>query len=340
MNCNKTYNVQTAVVQFRPSGKLLIDKTFSLTKLISSINLYQLHTLVMFNAKGIDLNSRVIQSSNLRNLALVYSLFSVYSNSTQVNECSFKGDRNFISSFKTIYLRQTVYPKSICPLIFYQSSLEFVYFTDITNSLLVKNRLKFGDSTFEVTIDTLRTVYFELNYERLTLDNFNANLFKHTQSLFILGILDSIDTELFYNFKNLLTIDFKINNLDDFFHQGNKWLPFLNAHVNVNLSNLDEMETSIQALKFFRLSIYQIKAFQSFSDVYTYPNEDICLFKDFPHHHLVFPYIFPDEKLECTCTLKWLNLFIMRFKSMESNSYSIAEDEDRANIYYDCRDTF
>jgi len=72
-------------------------------------------------------------------------------------------------------------------------------------------------------------------------------------------------------------------------------------------------------MKFFWLSIYQVKAFQSFIDIYTYPNEDICLFKDFPHSHLVFAYIFPDEKLKCTCTLKWLNLYVKHFKPMESN---------------------
>jgi hypothetical protein len=341
MDCNQTYNAHSSVVQFRPNRKILIDETFSLTKLINSVHLYNVHTLVMFNIKGIDLNSRVIESTHLNNLALVYSLFSVYTNSTQVNECNAKGSRNFISSFKSIYFRQTIYSKSICPLIFNQSSLELVYFTDITNSYLIKNKLKFDNSSQKVTINTLKTVYFELNYERLTLDNFDVNLFKYTQSLFLVGILESIDTDLFSYFKNLKIIDFKINNLDAFFQQGNKWLPFLNSNINVNMSSEIEIKASIKSMKFFFLSIYQVKAFQSFIDMYTYPNEDICLFKDFPHHHLVFPFIFPDEKLECTCTLKWLNLYVTHFKLIDSNTYTISNNnENRTNIYYDCREAF
>jgi len=294
----------------------------------------------MFNIKGIDLNSRVIRSVNLRNLALVYSSFSVYSNSTLLSECNYKGRRNFISSFKSIYFRQFIYPKSICTLVFNQSALETVYFTDITNSLLVKNRLTFEDSADKVTINTLKNVYFELSYERLTLDIFNANLFKYAPRLNLVGILESIDTYLFTNFKNLRTIELKINNLDEFFHQGNRWLPNLNADINVDLSNLDELKTKIQSMKFFWLSIYQVKAFQSFIDIYTYPNEDICLFKDFPHSHLVFAYIFPDEKLKCTCTLKWLNLYVKHFKPMESNFYTLSNDESRTNVYFDCKATF
>ncbi len=146
MDCNQTYGIQSSVVQFRPNRKLLIDETFSLTRLINSINLFNVQTLVMFNIKGIDLNSRAIESRHASNLGLVYSLVSVYSNSTLLNECSDTGRRNFLSSFKSIYFRQCIYPESLCTLIFVQSALEVIYFTDKTNSLLVKNRLRFNDS--------------------------------------------------------------------------------------------------------------------------------------------------------------------------------------------------
>ena len=39
---------------------------------------------------------------------------------------------------------------------------------------------------------------------------------------------------------------------------------------------------------------------------YIYPNEDLCLFKDFPHKQLVIPSIFSLEEIECSCTLIWL----------------------------------
>jgi hypothetical protein len=40
---------------------------------------------------------------------------------------------------------------------------------------------------------------------------------------------------------------------------------------------------------------------------YAYPDEDLCLFKDFPHDSNVFVYIQnANKEYECTCTLVWL----------------------------------
>ena len=46
----------------------------------------------------------------------------------------------------------------------------------------------------------------------------------------------------------------------------------------------------------------------SFDPIYEYPDEDVCLFKEFPHEHLVLPLIVSGKQLNCTCTLMWLQL--------------------------------
>jgi hypothetical protein len=48
----------------------------------------------------------------------------------------------------------------------------------------------------------------------------------------------------------------------------------------------------------------------SFEKVFDYPDEDLCLFKDFPHSHLVVPIISPGVKIACTCTLQWLEMYL------------------------------
>ena len=48
----------------------------------------------------------------------------------------------------------------------------------------------------------------------------------------------------------------------------------------------------------------------SFEKVFDYPDEDLCLFKEFPHSHLVVPIISPGVKIACTCTLQWLEMYL------------------------------
>ena len=49
--------------------------------------------------------------------------------------------------------------------------------------------------------------------------------------------------------------------------------------------------------------------YSSFTTFYSYPEEDICYFKDFPHKHLVIPYLYTMRKINCTCTLKWIHFY-------------------------------
>jgi hypothetical protein len=312
MSCNQTYNT-TSAVQFRP------NKSLSFGKLIKSTNLALLNTLVFSNTQDVDLNSKIIKKY-ISNLVFVYAEFNIYSNGTFLNECNRhlydSKYSNIITKFKSIYFRQVIYPKTICSLIFRNSSLEIVFFADITNSFLVKNRIRLIDDASnntrldDVRLKSLKVIYLELSYERLTSNILNFNLFQNVQVLYLIGVLESIETELFANFSQLKSIEFKINNLNEIFHQDTKWMSYLNRNIRVNLSNASEINRKIHLNEMFILAIYSAKRFQSFIEHYSYLNEDICLFKDFPHSHLVFALIFPHEKLNCTCTLKWLYLYM------------------------------
>jgi hypothetical protein len=344
-DCNQTYNT-TSVVQFRPKKKILIDENFLSKKIFSPSNLLKLDTLVFYNIKGIDLNSMLIKKQ-IRTFILMFSEMNIYSNGTLLSECrsnfTRKSQPNILSTFKEIYFRQVIFPTSICSLIFRDSTMINIYFTDITNSLLVKNRLRFVDAypSLKLEIKSLKRFYLELYYESLTRDTLNLNIFEHAKSLFLIGILTNIEMELLGNFTNLKVIVFKVNNLNEFFQQDNKWMNCLNMKVNVNLSNSNEIKQQLKLNKMFILSIYHTKAFQSFIDFYSYPDEDICLFKDFPHSHLVFPLVYPDKKLECTCTLAWLHLYAFYLKSNFLNEvYSVSGEENQTNIYSDCNQNF
>ena len=76
----------------------------------------------------------------------------------------------------------------------------------------------------------------------------------------------------------------------------------------------------------FNENILVLLIYQSIENVtyYSYPNEDLCLFKDFPHQRLVVPILRPNTKSECTCT----ELFLIQY----SNKYTDFIDYLNKNV--------
>ncbi len=78
----------------------------------------------------------------------------------------------------------------------------------------------------------------------------------------------------------------------------------------MNLKKAREFRGNIRRL----VSIeFAVQSWFRFNTYYTFPNEDFCLFKDFPHSQLVLPLVIFDasrfEYTECTCTLVWLQQY-------------------------------
>ena len=246
-------------------------------------------------------------------LILEYSNFEMYLNANILNECSpiiydaRMPKRSFLSSFNQIVFRQVFYPKSVCPLIFRKTFLTEIFFTDMTNSFLVKKRLRFFSMNQTFGVKMSKNLYFELHYEQFSFGLFSIQPFQSVEYLTIVGILNNVEDDLFKELTKLRGITLRIDNLKEFFHNGNKWMAYLNNHVQLRHNNKLEIQANIKSNKHTMLVILSAKLSESFFNVYRYPDEDLCLFKAFPHEHLVFPLIYPEERLECTCLLKWLN---------------------------------
>jgi hypothetical protein len=147
----------------------------------------------------------------------------------------------------------------------------------------------------------------EVFNERLTSSLLQPSLFDRLVELKTVNTFKSIQVGLLSEFKRLKVIDLFVSK--EFFHfDTTRWMLDLNAKVKwVNLTNLTQVKENIHAFMLIRF-IYKNK-FVSFDQMYEYPLEDICLFKYFPHSHLVYPLIVPGKRLKCTCTLKWLQLY-------------------------------
>ena len=319
LDCNQTYNI-TPYVAMWPKYPLVIDENFRLDKVFNQTQINSIAILELDNLMGVDLNSRsfifapgkLIQKIIILKVSM--SKFNIYSNSVLIEneKCdmvTYNTSLNFFKYFFKILLRNVEYPKVWCPYFFKDFHLAHLFLLDITNSFLIKNRLNFYqlNSSNHTYLKYLVSLQLYLTYESLNRNSLSPELFQKMNMLTIRGILDGIEMSLFQNFRDLRVIDFEIGNLREFFHTGNQWMLYLNLDFNVT--------TIYDFKRILGLRFIYLKRIFSFASIYEYPDEDLCLFKNFPHERLVYSIIIPGKKLVCTCTLYWLQSNLHEFKS-------------------------
>jgi hypothetical protein len=106
-----------------------------------------------------------------------------------------------------IQLRNVNFPKKLCPFLFRNFDVYTLALASITNSFLIKNRLNFYQlNSTKVVLKFLNELIFGLTYESLNTNNLSPVLFRNIKYLSIAGVLNSIDTELFKVFQELISI--------------------------------------------------------------------------------------------------------------------------------------
>jgi hypothetical protein len=346
LKCNQTYNI-TEYVSMWPKAPLIVDKRFVLKKIFNQSRIDAMKIFEIGNIKGIDLNSRpFIQVKNrfkqIAFLHIFHSNLDTYSNATLIksDDCNLENYNRSISFIRFMYgirIHQSRYPQKWCPYFFTGFDAVNLVLKEIKNSFLSKNRLNFYQlNTSHVLLRKLYALQLIMTYETLDNNNLSPCLFKNMKYLGVTGVLNGIKSDLFIPFQNLKIIDLAISNLREFFHQGNRWM----SALNVNKSRQSKKHRLI--LKFIYL-----KQSVSFDSIYEYPNEDLCLFREFPHARHVYPLIVPGKQPECTCTLLWLQANISRYLNEIRliNEYSLNYQEEYVeasvrNVFLYCNESF
>ena len=356
LDCNQAYNI-TDLLCILPNKKLLLDNSSKLDTIISAKKVRLISVVFLRNVIGIDIHSEpfTIQASNyalMIELGISLSKFDIYSNRTLVDysQCdplAYNNTNRFFNSFFSILFESVVYPKTWCPYFFLDSKIAKLEFKSVTNSFINMNRLHFWSvdtRTSHVFAKFLKWLSFDVFYETLNRDIFNYNLFKNVYSVAVFGVLNGVEASLFQETTQMRYLDFNIHNFKEFFHRDIAWMAHLNYYVNVDIFNASDIAAHI-GLR-LRLRFQNRKNKYSFQSVYEYPDEDFCRFYDFPHNRLVYPIIVPGLRLNCTCTLYWLQWFYrhyrmyLNFKSEYSLNYQAMPLSALTETFYFCDSTF
>jgi hypothetical protein len=317
------YNIE--YLKIFAKKNILLNNDLNINGVLKIINRTFSKINVLFqNVNGFNENSQLENGSEKRwnnriiSFQMKNVIFDFYRKRKflSIQECSsenFGPKTSFFGSLETlILLGKTFYNNKICPYVFMNTKLKSLFLNDISNSLIFKNRFEFlsTDATkdFDMNIKKLFLLNLHLYFEAITLDNLNPLVFKNITNLILEGNLEYIDENLFESFTKIKNIAIKSDELINFFHRGIKWISSLNRNVNVSFNNEAQLRANIHKL----VSIeFDVLNWLQFNKYYTFPNEDICLFKQFPHSQLIIPLLvysplkFNKEE-ECSCTTYWL----------------------------------
>lgn len=332
-NCSEP--ISMGIWEIKPNGQIILDNTLNLTGLsIRSSGIY--FSICLFNFKGLDIASNPFSQLHLINYSneniwwfLDNSKFDFYLNSVQINhkECNFTM-LNFLSKAQILrFGKNLIYPDVVCGYAFRNARIKILTIEKLANSIILKRQLNFID----LDMFDINSMVYQLNlnfYHSEVSDKLiNKFIFRYLTILDLNGIIPLIQPDLFRNFKHLRLLRIRSQNVKSVFIRQNKWLNFLNLGVEVDLINKTQLDENLT--KIVVLVLYQMFENVTF---YDYPDEDFCLFADFPHKRMVLPTLKPSRKSSCSCTEIFLIQYSYKYAlliefmfSKVMTSYSLIE---------------
>jgi hypothetical protein len=248
---------------------------------------------------GWTISDKLTSNGDKFTLTVISSTMLFYVNGTPLGEYECRDNlvKNFIRGTFFNYFDDIVFGTAvdfgksgpICPFIFANAQLDSFEIDSLVDCFLVTNLFQFQEVKATSFINSaigdlwLRGYNFQLNESVM-----NSLAFEQVQTLGLEGTISGIQVDFKKSFKYLTNIQIMARVFKNFFHQvGLDWTSQVNNESFVTFS---EFET--------RMILKQ--------GVYTYPNEDLCLFVVFPLRNRVTPVLDSAHLTECTDTMAWL----------------------------------
>lgn len=280
---------------------------------------------------------------NKFNLAILDSNFKFVGGSTGnvqqenvlLNECDFQTQAenfNFVfSNLKIIEftLSNILFERTMCPFLFKN--------TAISNLIINEPLGAFGFDTIKITSPSINIfTLLNTNIAQISFDYgksptqvqpqwldaqtmLNQFMFAQLNRINLVSApqLAYIQEDTFVTLKSVRK--FEINNvrLKSLLTRNRRWLRNLN--FNGLTYDMDKLQIDLA----LEQSVFQLLIWVN--DDWSFNEEsDICLFRNFPHNKLVFPFLlFSKTSLPCTCTVYWLYRYFAKYQSVYNLNQNI-----------------
>ncbi len=328
-------------------------KVFECVELHAPNSQLDVNELLKFT--GLSINGRLIISNiksfnafynpfrqityNMLSISIFNSVIKFYGNVVNsidmaiLNECKYdQSVRNFnfifgnlkLVEFSTYYC---YFDRPICPLYFQNSKFDYYSVVDPLGAYGFVNVIySYAMTNSSGILNTnIRQADFSYGVQNLEQPEWfdtqcilNIDLFKDLNRLNINSAtrLAYIQEDTFKNLINVKKLEINKVNLKELLTRNRRWVKNLNFNQTVfNFEN--QRLSSVIMEKIFKLIIW--------ADSWTFNEEkDICLWRNFPHEKLVFPFIINSPtNLPCTCTVYWMYKNLAKYQTIYSLNQNI-----------------
>lgn len=190
----------------------------------------------------------------------------------------------------------------------------------------------FDRSALKIEVQSLEVRYTSIDENFLASETLlNQRIFHKITSLEIIASqIDRIDEITLLKLVHLRSFKLIYVNIDNILKHGLSWMRGLNPHFDLDVAIIADNLTLDDAFKFY-LTVENLPIHE----------EDICLFKDYPHSQFVLPLLlyssldsFPSI-LPCTCLIYWLYRDYPIYSHLFAN-LSIVDQDFVRYIPYHC----
>jgi hypothetical protein len=337
-NCNCSISINIKANNYKgPLNDRFDYQTFIQT--IFPLPRGQVFNLNFYGFNGIDFNFTIAKyfTSNITVIfSFTFTKFDFYLNGNlwemNSNEHSSCNDTQLINIFNetkyglfglstSLYINFELHSpnsnfKKWCPLIFKNSNTVLL---QINGKPI---RFYTGNSSYNQS--NIQTLYFNnLVVDNLDKEILHPQVYSSLNQIWITGSVKKIETDVFKELKNVRNIYFKINDFKGFIHgNGIEWMNYVNYYAPpFNMSRF-ELECGFECMELLSSSVTWIglentsvnrsNSFDSFPyfpnlKSYAFPEQDFCIFSNYPHDRSVLVGLKDNYLLNCTCTMIWMS---------------------------------
>ncbi|CAF0858980.1 unnamed protein product [Brachionus calyciflorus] len=292
------------------------------------------------NGFSLENNSLRIKQKNFTLSASFIELkFAFYQNNHCLKTCNQM--KNFTSILNTVNfylleLYRLILKRSICPLVFFNSTIRTLSMWPVYDTFYLKNKIIFQNTEMEVN-SQIRELFVNKAIKLKIDENFlNKKLFKYIEKLTLYGDIYQIKEDTLSGFDKLKIFVFDAENFRLFVHRTLlKWLNSFNTNVKIDPNNLSQIKENFN--KLIRITI----VFSNYTSInHTFPDEDFCLYKDFPFDRMIFILFdnYPlrrDDNPPITCTAIW-TIHIPAIYSIHYDMGKLYENTTFYNSFLGC----
>ena len=347
-NINEHVNFKD-VIEFRFHNNFVLNKHFNITNLFSYLSYFRYQTNAIFtNLNGFEIyilndSNQHLPKENVQYVICIKCKIDFYSNGRLLKTCQdiidsnsnnnssliwslFQIQRNILVGLNMLFF-DSQFKTILCPLVFKNSNLSHFILSGLSDTFYKKNILKIENRTFIDLNSTIQHIEF-INVNNINIDSnlLNPSVFQYTEGVSFSGQVNMIDGNSLNALENIMSIEFYKDNYRDMIHKnGIKWIRDLNPDLNVNLS-ISNLAEEIEETYVSQLKMIVLRSKSPLSNIHlskVFPDEDFCLYKDFPFNQLVIvtelanDYILIEflnsTRQHYTCTYLWLAQYFHKF---------------------------